>query len=146
MIPYRPFGMSKWVDDLFENFFNRPLAGFDSREVMFSQPSVNVREENNEFVVEVAAPGLAKEDFHLEIEKGYLVIRTEKEQQEEEKSDNGKYTRREFNYTRFQRSFLLPETIDPDAITAKYESGILNIHLPKMEMAKKESVKSIEIK
>jgi len=145
-MPYRPLGVTKWMDDLFENFLSRPLAGFDSREVMYSQPSVNVREEDTEFVVEVAAPGLAKENFNVEIENGYLVIRAEKERKEEEKSEeNGKYTRREFNYSTFQKSFLLPDTIDADGISASYEQGILNVHLPKLESAKKETVKTIKI-
>jgi HSP20 family protein len=145
VMPYRPFGMSKWVDDLFESFVNRPLAGFDSREVMFSQPSVNVREEAEAYVVEVAAPGLTREDFHVEIENGYLSIRAEKERKEEQKEE-GKYTRREFNYASFQRSFLLPDTVKAQEITARYENGILNVHLPKAEEAKKTPVKTIEIR
>ncbi|MBK7409252.1 MAG: Hsp20/alpha crystallin family protein [Saprospirales bacterium] len=144
IMPYRPMGMSKWVDDLFENFLNRPLSGFDSREVMFSQPSVNVREEATEFIVEVAAPGLTKEDFHLEMENGYLRISAEKTQ-EDEQQEAGKYFRREFNFTQFQRSFQLPDTIDQEGIAARYDNGILLIHLPKVEAAKKEPVKKIEI-
>lgn len=145
IIPYRPIAMSKWVDDLFENFFNRPLAGFDSREVMFSQPSVNIREEDSGFIVEVAAPGLTKEHFHVEVENGYLTIRAEKEQKEEESAENGKYMRREFNYAQFRRSFQLPETIKAEGIAAKYESGILQVHLPKVEAVKKAPAKQIEI-
>lgn len=144
MIPYRPQGMSKWVDDLFDNFFNRSLAGFDSREVMFSQPSVNIREEAGEFIVEVAAPGLEKDHFHVEIENGYLMISAEKEHQEEEKEE-GKYFRREFNYAKFQRNFQLPDTVNPEGIGAKYEQGVLFVHLPKVEAARKEPVKTIEI-
>jgi HSP20 family protein len=146
IIPYRPFVMNKWVDDLFENLFNRSLGGFDSKEVMFSQPSVNVLEEAQEYIVEVAAPGLTKEDFKVEIENGYLTIRAQKEQKEEEERENGKYTRREFNFTRFQRSFHLPETVNAESIAAQYENGILKVRLPKVEVAPKEAVKTIEIK
>lgn len=145
MIPYRPFGLSKWADDLFENFLKTPSLGFDSDEVMFSQPSVNIREEANLFCIEVAAPGLNKEDFRLEIENGYLKISAEKERKEEQ-HEEGKFMRREFNFTRFERSFRLPDTIDAEAISARYENGILLVDLPKVEAARKEPVKTIEIR
>ncbi len=141
----RPFPAT-WVDDLFENLFNRSLGGFDSKEVMSSQPSVNVLEEAQEYIVEVAAPGLTKENFKVEIENGYLTIRAQKEQKEEEERENGKYTRREFNFTQFQRSFHLPETVNAESIAAQYENGILKVRLPKVEVAPKEAVKTIEIK
>jgi HSP20 family protein len=143
-MPYRPLGLSKWADDIFESFFNRPLWGFDSPDVMFSQPSVNVREEAGEFIIEVAAPGLSKEDFRLEVEQGNLIIRAEKEHKEEH-TEEGKYTRREFNYAQFARSFRLPDTVNADAITAHYENGVLDVHLPKVESAVKDKVKVIDI-
>ncbi|MCB9285307.1 MAG: Hsp20/alpha crystallin family protein [Lewinellaceae bacterium] len=140
----RSLGMSKWVDDLFENILSRPLAGFDSREVMFSQPSVNVREEAEEFVVEVAAPGLDKQSFNIQVERGYLTVTGEKEQRDEQ-NEEGKYFRREFNYAKFTRSFQLPDTVNAEDISAKYENGILMVHLPKVEAARKEPVKTIQI-
>lgn len=145
-MPYRPMGLSRWADDLFESFFNRPLLGFDSPEVMFNQPSVNVREEDKKYVIEVAAPGLSKEDFHLEVDQGNLIIRAEKEQKEEHTEEEGKYTRREFNYASFARSFRLPDTVNADSITAHYENGVLDVHLPKVESAVKDKVKVIDIK
>lgn len=144
MIPYRPMALSKWADELFENFLRNPAFGFDSPEVMFQTPSVNIREEDASFFIEVAAPGLQKEDFHLEIENGYLKIWAQKESKEEQNEE--RFMRREFNFTRFERSFRLPDVVDANAISARYENGILLIGLPKLESARKESVKTIEIK
>lgn len=144
MIPYRPIGLSKWADEMFENFFRSPAFGFDSPEVMFQTPSVNIREEDDSFFIEVAAPGLQKEDFHLELENGFLKVWAEKERKEEKNEE--RFMRREFNFARFERSFRLPGIVNADAISAKYENGILLIGLPKLESARKEPVKAIEIK
>lgn len=144
LIPYRNVRTSKWMNDLFDNFINHPVAGFDSREVMFSRPSVNIREEKDEFVVEIASPGLKKSDFTLKVEDGKLTVSVDNEKNVEEKEE-GKYFRREFNYARFQRVFQLPETVDSEKTNASYNDGVLAIHLPKMEAAKKDPVKTIEI-
>ena len=143
LIPHRTYA-NKWVDDLIDNFFSRPLAGFDSREVMYnSRPSVNIREEEQEFVIELASPGLKKADFTLKVEDGMLVVGVEKEQKSEDKEE-GKYFRREFNFASFERKFQLPETIDAEKISAAYTDGILSVHLPKVEEVK-DPVKTIQI-
>jgi HSP20 family protein len=108
-------------------------------------PSVNVTQSENGFNIELAAPGLNKEDFKINVEKDRLTVSSEK-QHEEEVSEE-KYTRREFNYSSFSRSFYLPKSIDREAIEASYENGVLKLSLPKkQEVLREEMGRSIEIK
>ena len=104
---------------------------------------MNVVENEEGFRIEVAAPGLQKSDFKLNLEKNQLTISAEKEQKEENKTE--KYTRKEFKYASFQRTFTLPNTVDGDRIEATYADGILNIALPKREEAKEKPARLIEI-
>ncbi len=106
-----------------------------------SIPSVNIINNDNDFVIELAAPGLKKDDFNIKLENQLLTISREVEEKKEEKNDN--YTRREFVYSNFSRSFTLPKTIKYDDITADYSEGILKISLPKKE---EEAKLSREIK
>ncbi|SKC17026.1 Hsp20/alpha crystallin family protein [Dyadobacter psychrophilus] len=108
-----------------------------------SVPAVNVVESTEGFRIEVAAPGLQKSDFKLNLEKNQLTISAQKEQKEEEK--NEKYTRREFKYASFQRTFTLPNSIDGDKIEATYNEGVLSIALPKREEAKEKPARAIEV-
>jgi len=104
---------------------------------------VNIIEENDGFRIEVAAAGLSKEDFRIHLEDDVLTVSAEKEQEQED--EHSKYTRREFNYTSFKRSFRLDESIDQEAVKAEHANGILKIHLSKREEAVKQGPKSIEI-
>jgi HSP20 family protein len=97
-------------------------------------PPVNIVDKAGEFDVEIAVPGMKKDDFHVTCENGYLTIRAEREEKKEEKEKN--YTRREYNYSSFERSFSLPETVKADQVKAKYEDGVLKISIPKKEEAK----------
>jgi HSP20 family protein len=108
-----------------------------------SVPAVNVLENKEGFKIEVAAPGLQKGDFKLNLEKNQLTISAQKEQSEEE-SDH-KYTRKEFKYNSFQRTFTLPNSVDGEKIVANYADGILSISLPKREEAKEKPAREIEI-
>jgi HSP20 family protein len=110
-----------------------------------SSPSVNVVEHDDHFKMHLAAPGLEKNDFTLQIENDFLVISAEKKMESE---DTGKrFTRREFNYSSFKRSFQLDDTIKRDGITASYENGVLNITLPKKEETwQNPATTTIEIK
>lgn len=109
-------------------------------------PAVNVKENDNEFLIDVAAPGLKKEDFKLHYDNGRLTISSEKKNEVEEKNSE-KVTRREFSYQSFQRSFTVAENvIDAEKIAANYESGILHITLPKREEVKPKPAKEIAIK
>ncbi len=129
---------SSWVDDFFgDGDFPKPMV----RGV--SVPAVNVTENAKEFKLEVAAPGFKKEDFKLEVKNGYLFINGETEQKEEKKED--KYTRREFRFSSFTRSFALPDNVTEEKIDAHYKDGILEIRLPKSKAEKEELVKTISV-
>lgn len=108
-------------------------------------PSVNIVENNDGFLVEMAVPGMKKEDFLIELDHETLTISSQKESQSELKED-ARYTRREFSYQSFTRTFHLPQSvIDNSKIDAKYEDGVLLIHIPKKEEAKKLPARKIEI-
>jgi HSP20 family protein len=133
--------LGKWID----NLFNSTLADVMGTDFTLSSPSVNVMEYENHFTMQLAAPGLEKSDFNLQIENDYLVISAEKKTETED--TNKKFTRREFNYSSFKRSFQLDDMINREGITAAYENGVLNITLPKKEETwKKPSATTIEIK
>lgn len=138
--PFPSFG------SFFDNFFGTELS--DWRRNNFSStdttlPKVNIKEDENGFTVEMAAPGMTKDDFNIHLDKNVLTISSEKE--EEFKNDVEKYTRREYAYHSFQRSFTLPDIADGEKINAKYEHGILTIGIPKKEEAKPRPPKSIKI-
>ena len=131
----------RWLSDFFDND-----RFFDSDWLKRVQvvPPVNVIELDKEFQIELAAPGLAKKDFHIEINEGVMTIFTEKK--EEKKFEDDKYTRNEFNYSSFTRSFTLPENINPDKVDAKYEDGILRIMINKKMVTSEKPVKTIAVK
>lgn len=108
-------------------------------------PSVNIRETKDDFVVEVAAPGMKKEDFNIELNNNIMTISSEKREEDNDKDKEGNYTRREFSYQSFQRSFTLPTTVEGEKISAKYSEGVLHIMIPKREEAKQKPPRSIEI-
>jgi HSP20 family protein len=140
-IKYQP---SKLLSNVFDDFFNQSLSDIVGSDLSFTQPSVNIVENDEFYNVEVAAPGLDKKDFDIEIKGDHLVISAQKEDKKEEVE--GKVTRSEFNYSSFTRSFYLPETVDAEKITATYKEGILYLQLPKKEEAKVKAPKTIEIK
>jgi len=108
-----------------------------------SSPAVNIAEDGNGFRIEVAAPGLSKEDFNIHVEKRLLEISSEKESSKESKDE--KYHRKEFSYTSFKRSFSLPEYADVDGIKASYNNGILSVVVPKLDQAKEKPSRMISI-
>lgn len=132
----------------FSDFFNRDL--FDWSESDFSNtgtsiPAVNIKETKGAFEVEMAAPGMTKNDFKIELEGNLLTISSETNNQTEEK-EGDRYSRREFSYQSFRRSFTLPkEVVDADRINAKYEDGVLRLLIPKKEEAKQRPSKRIQI-
>lgn len=136
--------LPKSVSSLFDDMFNRSLGDFVGGDFFISQPSINVVETKENYRIEVAAPGLEKEDFTVNVDNGFLNISAKKEEKEEVKEGN--YMRREFNFSSFTRSFELPASIAADDVGAHYENGILIITLPKKEEAKSELAKVIEIK
>jgi len=140
LVNYSPLKMNSFLED----FFNRDITSFFGNDASISQPSVNVVETENDFRIDLAVPGLDKEDFNLEVDRNRLTISAEKEHREEVNEDQ--FMRREFNYTSFTRSFQLPETVNAEAIAANYKNGVLSVTLPKLEEMKGEPVKKIEIK
>lgn len=128
---------------IFDDIFNPSY--FDEADYSAGRPtmpSVNISETENDFKLEVAAPGMKKEDFNIEVNDNVLSISSEKK--EEHKDE--KFTRREFSYEAFQRSFTLPKTVDDGNIEASYNDGVLEIKIPKKEEAKKQSPRQINIK
>lgn len=129
----------RWIPDFFEN-----ERFFDSDWLKnVTVPSVNIRETEKEFFVELAAPGLNKKDFKIGIENGMLTISAEKKMEKEEKEKE--FTRKEFSYTNFSRSFMLPENINEEKVEAHYEDGILKLQLLKKAVEKTKPVKAIEV-
>ncbi|MCX7549309.1 Hsp20/alpha crystallin family protein [Xanthomarina sp. F2636L] len=133
--------VSDWLDDI----FNRDLPSvFTSNfNTGMSLPKINIKETADAFMVEMAVPGLKKSDFHIDLDNQVLSISTETKEETEHKEEN--YTRREFGYSSFKRSFNLPESINDEKINANYENGILSILLPKKEEAKQKPARSIKI-
>jgi len=115
--------------DLLENIERNFLGRVD--ETSGDIPAVNIKEENDKFMLEMAAPGMKKDDFQINLDNYQLTISSEKKEEKKEKEDN--YTRREFVYSSFSRSFTLPKSIDIEKIKADYKNGILSIVLPKKE-------------
>ena len=130
---YRPS-----LPSLFDNLFSRDLmdwSNFNFSPTNTTLPAVNIRETKDDFLIEVAAPGLNKNDFKVNLENNQLVISSE--HKEEKKSEEDNYTRREFSYQSFQRSFTVDQSqVDGEKISAKYSDGILCITLPKKEEVK----------
>jgi HSP20 family protein len=137
------------IPSLLNDFFNEDW--FDSSHVNWrlpgaSMPAVNVKETNDEFTIEVAVPGMKRDDFRVELDNNMLTISSNKEEKAEEKGRDSGYTRREFSYQAFQRSFSLPEAkVEGGKISAKYTDGILYVTVPKREEAKVKPVRQITI-
>jgi HSP20 family protein len=130
------FFTDDWLDSSLSNW----------RSTGTTLPAVNVRETNDDFRIEVAAPGMKRDDFKVELDNHVLTISSEREQKQEEKDNQGNYTRQEFSYQSFQRSFSLPkDKIEGEKISARYEDGILHITVPKKETAKVRPVKQIAV-
>ena len=144
MLPALRRGLS--MPNLLDDFFGRDLMSnvFDDHTGV-SVPAVNVIENNDEFRIEVAAPGLDKKDFKIDLENNVLTISSEKEMKDEETDKNGKFMRREFSYSSFKRSFTMPQSVEADKINAKHKDGVLYISIPKKEEAKQKPPKQISI-
>lgn len=108
-------------------------------------PSANITESDKDYKIEVAAPGLDKKDFKIELENKVLSISSEKEQEKEKEEESKNYKRREFSYSSFSRSFQLPEDVLADKIDAKYENGILKVSVPKKEVSVSKPKKEIKV-
>ena len=139
---------SKSVNSFFDDFITKDL--FDWTDKNFASlgsnlPSVNLKETDTNIEIELAAPGMKKEDFKVEIENDMLIISSEKEEEKEEVGKKDNYIRKEFNYQSFCRTFSLPETANENKIEANYKDGILHVVIEKKEGNPKRALKNIPI-
>ena len=125
-----------FAKDLLTSLFN---DGAD-----YTTPAVNIKENEKEFMIEVAAPGLSKEDIQIKLEKDVLTISSEVENKNDE-IENDHFMRKEFGFQSFSRSFKLPESVDQEKIQASHKNGILTVELPRIDEAKLKNTKMIKI-
>ena len=131
-------------ESFFDDFLTKNLFDWTGRtSERNTVPKVNIVETHDDFRVEMAAPGMTKEDFHVELEKDMLTIYSELEK--EENDERKKYTRREFSYESFRRSIHLPNTVEADKIKATYKDGLLTVLIPKKEEARTKPTRTISI-
>ena len=135
----RRFVPAYW-DDFFNDNYHNSLNNVACNE---TSPAVNVIEDDKEYRIDVAVPGLSRKDFRIDVEDEILTISSENKESKEDKKHN--YMRREFNYRSFKRSFQLPDTIDQENIKAHHDAGILTITLPKKHEVVQKAAKQIEI-
>ncbi len=118
-----------WLPSIFNDFFDNEWM----EKANATAPAINVSESENEYKVEVAAPGMTKEDFNIRIdEENNLVISMEKKNESKEEKKDRKYLRREFSYSKFEQTMILPDDVDKEKIGAAVENGVLDITLPKL--------------
>ncbi|MBR5398927.1 MAG: Hsp20/alpha crystallin family protein [Bacteroidales bacterium] len=143
MLPVRRTSNS-WLPEIFNDFFDNSWM----ERTNYTAPAINVIENEKEYELELAAPGLSKEDFKIQLDnEGNLVINMEKKTENKEEKKKGRFLRREFSYEKFHQSLMLPDDVDIEKIEAKMENGVLNIHLPKiMKVTPAEVHRQIDIK
>lgn len=129
--------------NLFDSFFENEFHNINRRELFKTPALVNVKDTEAAYIIDVAAPGFKKEDISIKVENNLLTVKAEQKTEAETKEE--KFTRKEFNFSSFNRSFTLPKTVDADKIAATYENGILSVTLPKKEEAKPAAAVDIKI-
>lgn len=131
-----------WLPEVFDDFFNTdymPRANATA-------PAINVIENEKNYIVELAAPGLTKEDFNVNInDDGNLSIKMEQKRENKEENKKAHYLRREFSYSKYEQTLLLPDDVDKEAISAKVNDGVLVVELPKLEQKQTKVQRQIEI-
>ena len=142
MLPVRRTS-NGWLPEIFNDFFDNSWMERTS----YPAPAINVIENDKEYEVELAAPGLTKEDFKVHVdEENNLHIEMEKKSENKADKHHGRYLRREFSYEKFQQTLLLPDDVDAEKIEARVEHGVLNVHLPKLvKVEKPNPVKQISV-
>ena len=140
-MPIRKYYNQNWLPSIFNDFFDNEWM----EKTNATAPAINVVESDKDYKVEVAAPGMTKDDFNIHLgEDNELVISMEKKVENEEKDkENKKYLRREFSYTKFNQSLYLPENVDKEKISASVTDGVLTINLPKYSPEEKAKVKRV---
>ena len=140
MLPTRR--SQNWLPGIFNDFFGNEWMEKST------SPAINIIENDKEYKVELAAPGLTKEDFNVRVtEENQLVVTMEKKQEQKDENNDGRYLRREVSYSKYQQTLLLPDNVEKDKISASVEHGVLNILIPKVAPeAEKPQERSIEVK
>ena len=141
MMPIRKYNNQNWLPSIFNDFFDNDWMV----KANATAPAINVIENEKDYKVEVAAPGMTKEDFNIHLgEDNELVITMEKKNEtNEEDKENKKYLRREFSYSKFQQAFVLPEDVEKDKISANVTDGVLTIELPKRTPEEKAKINRV---
>jgi HSP20 family protein len=142
LVRFKPFDAAPVFADILENFVKRDVAD-SANNYTGKVPAVNIYENSEEFRLDVAAPGLKRENIKLNLDNNLLTISSEISVSEE--NGNDKCNRREFDYSSFKRTFTLPQSVDTEKISAKYADGVLSVYLAKKEEAKIKPVREIEI-
>ena len=132
-----------WGNLITSDFFNNQLLNNQLWNSQLNEPALNIKETDDAFEIELAAPGFSKKDFEVTIDNGYLNISAVNSNSEEEKEDN--YTRQEFSYNSFEKTLHLPDSVKEEDVKAKYKDGVLRFNLVKKEEAKLHKPKKIEI-
>lgn len=137
------------MNSVFDDLFSKDL--FDWNDKNFAAygttlPSANIKETSKDVKIDIAVPGMQKEDFQIELDHNVLSVRSEKSNESEEKDKKGNYSRKEFNYQSFYRSFSLPDSVDEEKIAATYQDGILHIEVGKRKEHTLKSTKTIPVK
>jgi HSP20 family protein len=131
---------NNWLPSVFDDFFDDDWM----KQANATAPAINVKESKSDYTIEVAAPGMTKEDFNVSIdEDNDLVISMEKKNEKKEGNEESLYLRREFSYTKFQQAMLLPDDVDKEKIDAKVENGVLYLTLPKLAVEAQKSPKRL---
>lgn len=139
MMPTRKYYNQNWLPSIFNDFFDNNWM----EKANATAPAINVVESDKDYKLEVAVPGMTKEDFNIHLgDENELVISMEKKVENEDK-DNKKYLRREFSYTKFQQSLYLPDNVDKEKITANVANGVLTIELPKYSQEEKAKINRV---
>ncbi len=131
-----------FLDDVLGNDLLNPSADFSN--IGFNVPAANIQEKEDKFVLELAAPGKSKKDFNIELDNDVLTISSVHEDKKEDK-DGENFTRKEYSYESFTRSFTIPESVESNKIKANYQNGILKLDLPKRDEAKTQPKRMIDI-
>lgn len=133
---------NSWLPDVFNDFFDTDFMP----KANATAPAINVKESEKDYTVELAAPGMKKEDFDIKInDDGDLMIKMESKQDKKEEDKKAHYLRREFSYSKFEQTLILPDDVEKEKISAKVNDGVLTIDLPKVEKAVSKAARQISV-
>ncbi len=133
---------NSWIPSVFNDLFDTDYMP----KMSATAPAINVKESDKGYTVELAAPGMKKEDFNVHInDEGNLIIKMEQKQEHKEEDKNTRYLRREFSFSKFEQTLILPDDVVKDKISAKVENGVLTVELPKLEQQQVKLSRQIDI-